>query len=118
MYRKLAPTWRMVRDGLAATEYEAAYAAILSGLDARTVWHELHELAGGHEPVLLCFERPPFSPSNWCHRRLVAAWFAQELGHEVEELGYGMIPIRGATPVAPTGASAAGQIEARTGVAW
>jgi hypothetical protein len=52
------------------------------------------------EPVLLCYEVPPFSapqpipqaglttigPQNWCHRRLVAVWFQETLGVEVAEL--------------------------------
>jgi len=37
--------------------------------------------------VLLCWERPLFRmPGNWCHRRLVADWFAATLGHQVYEL--------------------------------
>jgi hypothetical protein len=52
------------------------------------VWGELHRLAvhrlaGGAEPVLLCWERPPFTADNWCHRRMVAAWFG--VGVALEE---------------------------------
>jgi hypothetical protein len=52
------------------------------------------------EPVLLCYEVPPFTApqpiaqaglttigrQNWCHRRLVAVWFQETLGIEVAEL--------------------------------
>ena len=64
----------------------AEYEAQLAALDPLQVQAQLLELAGGAEPVLLCFERPPFTESNWCHRRLVAAWFQRTIGLEVAEL--------------------------------
>lgn len=54
----------------------------LFDFDAQAVWNELHELANGHEPILLCYEKPGY----FCHRRLVASWFKAELGEVVEEL--------------------------------
>jgi hypothetical protein len=58
-------------------EYLKRYAEILDALDPQATWDRLHELAGEAEPVLLCWERPLFRmPGNWCHRRLVAGWFA------------------------------------------
>ena len=56
-----------------------------------------------HEPVLLCWETPPWHyPHHWCHRTTVADWFKQTLGIEVLELdipaaaaiklGRGMVP--------------------------
>ena len=40
-----------------------------------------------HEPVLLCWEMPPWHfPRHWCHRTTVADWFKQTLGVEVLEL--------------------------------
>ena len=59
---------------------------VLGPLDAAVVFEELHELAANTKPVLLCFERTPFSATNWCHRRMVADWFQNELGIEVPEL--------------------------------
>ena len=53
----------------------------LAGLDARRVWDELHQLTGGAEPILLCFERRQCD----CHRGLVASWLCEELGHAVDE---------------------------------
>ncbi len=85
-YRKLAPRRDMVR--LEQERYrEIFFGEILAKLDAELVKDELELLAGTHEPVLLCFERPPFTTSNWCHRHMVAEWFKAELGIEVEELG-------------------------------
>jgi len=68
-------------------EYERLFGAQLAQLDAHKVWEDLHRLAaGGAEPVLMCFEVPPFTETNWCHRRLVAAWFERALGARVDEL--------------------------------
>ncbi|MEO0852193.1 MAG: DUF488 family protein [Cyanobacteria bacterium J06648_11] len=65
-------------------EYVRLYGEILAGLDAQTVWDELHELADGAEPILLCFE----APGEFCHRRIVAKWFERELGVNVSEGKY------------------------------
>ena len=65
---------------------ELFFREILGRLNPRQVLHELHELADGHEPILLCWEVPPFTESNWCHRRLVAKWFEDELALDVPEL--------------------------------
>ena len=94
-YKNLAPSWDMVRGKLQPEEYERQYAMILEALDPAAVWQELHDLVSTHEPILMCFERPPFTPTNWCHRRLVADWFLKTLGHEVPELGHGLVPKRG-----------------------
>jgi hypothetical protein len=67
-------------------EYRRRYFEQLGKLNAQVVWDELHQMAGSAEPVLLCFERPPFTAENWCHRRMVAEWFASELAAEVPEL--------------------------------
>jgi hypothetical protein len=67
-------------------EYERLYAAQLANLDPYQVVADLQELAGGAEPVLLCWERPPFSATNFCHRRLVAAWLETHTGVVVDEL--------------------------------
>lgn len=56
-------------------------AEVLSKLDPRKTFDELQELAHGAEPVLLCWEKP----GDFCHRRLVAAWFGEKLGINVAE---------------------------------
>ncbi|MFB3132815.1 MAG: DUF488 family protein [Rhodothermales bacterium] len=88
IYRALAP-WRYMLD-LSEAEYRDIYFdEILAHLDPAKVVADLEALAGDHEPVLLCFERPPFTPTNWCHRRMVAEWLADKLGLEVPELERG-----------------------------
>ena len=84
-YRALAPDADMLN--MSQPLYLPRYAAILNALDPQQVWDDLHRLAGDQEPVLLCWERPPFTPTNWCHRRLVADWFQARLGIAVPELG-------------------------------
>ena len=86
MFRKLAPT-RGILDLDEPTYREAFFRDILGPLDPKQITRELHDLAGGFEPVLLCFEKPPFTPTNWCHRRMVAEWFQQELGLDGPEYG-------------------------------
>ena len=71
---------------MARAEYESLYQAILARLDPRQVVEDLHRLANPHEPVLLCWERPPFSETVWCHRWMVAAWLERELGLIVPEV--------------------------------
>jgi hypothetical protein len=67
-------------------EYRKLYLAeILAPLDPRRTYDELCELAGSAEPVLLCWERPPLTETNWCHRRLVAEWIKRTLGIDVPE---------------------------------
>ncbi len=98
IYRALAP-WRYMLD-LSEAEYRDIYFdEILAHLDPAKVVADLEALAGDHEPVLLCFERPPFTPTNWCHRRMVAEWLTDNLGLDVPELERG----GGAAPPTPRG---------------
>ena len=65
----------------------AYFGHLLVRLDAQEVWNTLHEIAGGAEPIICCYERPPFDDlRNWCHRTMVAAWFRDKLGEIVEEI--------------------------------
>ena len=68
-----------------ATYRERYFHEILAPLDPQKVWDDLHALAGGHEPVLLCHEHLR-KPDEWCHRRMVAEWFEQALGIAVPEM--------------------------------
>jgi hypothetical protein len=89
LYRALAPTRPMLVK-MPREQYEPLYEAILAKLDPRRVWDDLHQLAGdGVEPVLLCFEKPPFTDTNYCHRRMAAAWLERGLGVEIAELETG-----------------------------
>jgi hypothetical protein len=110
MYRPLAPgPWF---NSVPEPEYRRRYLGeILGVLDPRAVIAELGELAGGAEPVLLCWEKPPLTASNWCHRRMVAEWLESTLGLEVPELEATPSPSSKAAP--PLG-QAAGQL----GLPW
>ena len=86
VYKALAPgPWF---NSVSRSKYELVYGAQLALLAPQETRDTLHALAGNDEPVLLCYERPPFTETNWCHRRLVSAWFEQHLGHVVEEFDY------------------------------
>jgi hypothetical protein len=84
VYRPLAPgSWF---NSVNRQQYERLYAAQLSLLDPREVFDALVELAAGAEPILLCWEKPPFHSANWCHRRFAAEWLQAELKIDVPEL--------------------------------
>ena len=59
---------------------------ILAPLDPQDVLNRLTLITHGIEPVLLCWEKPPFDDNNFCHRRLVADWFKENLGLDVVEI--------------------------------
>jgi hypothetical protein len=83
VFKALAPgAWF---NSVTREEYERLYAEQLSKLDPAQTKADLEKLAGGAEPVLLCYEKPPFTDTNWCHRRLAAEWFERELGIQVPE---------------------------------
>lgn len=84
-YRRLAPgSWF---NSVSRERYiELFRKEILGWLDPKHAWDELHALTKGTEPVLLCWEKPPFTDENFCHRRLVAEWFGEKLGVDVPEL--------------------------------
>ncbi len=82
--RPLNPTAPMLK--MARAEYEPLYQAIRARLDPRQRVEDLDRLADPHEPVLLCWERPPVTATVWRHRRLVAAWLERELGRVVPEV--------------------------------
>lgn len=78
-FSALAPgSWFKTAD---RETYKRLYAEQLAGLNPGSTWDTLHELAGRHEPILLCWE----PPGRFCHRRLVAEWFAAALRVEVHE---------------------------------
>ena len=84
VFRPLNPTREMLH--LPHEEFDAQYAQILAELDPLRVWTDLHALAGNFEPYLMCWEVPPFTEANRCHRRQVSAWFEEQLGEAVPEL--------------------------------
>ena len=60
---------------------------IIGRLDPAKTWDQLHTIAGPDtEPVLLCWEKPPWTEQNWCHRRIVAGWLERALGVTIDEL--------------------------------
>ncbi len=84
-YRDLAPRREMLQ--MPYHIYRDLYfGEILGPLDPKQVVEDLQRLAGESEPVMLCFERPPFNDDNWCHRRMVAEWFGDRLGLVVPEI--------------------------------
>ena len=80
-------------------DYTKIYDQQLDKLNPKKVWSDLHALASGPEPTLLCFEKPkaqlavsgyeplPSDPNLWfCHRRLVANWLESSVRESVPEV--------------------------------
>lgn len=80
-----APTWAMLK--MNTNDYLTEFDKILSRLDAEEELEKMIKMTGCPDPVLLCYEKPPFTESNWCHRRIVAGWFEEKLGIIVPEIG-------------------------------
>lgn len=78
----IAPTWQLVEDvieeRLTIEEYDQAYIALLlkRGLTGQKVLDMLP-----NKCFLLCYE----SPSDKCHRRLLADWIEMETGFVIPE---------------------------------
>ena len=86
-YKVLAPKYEFFHAYKAGEIDSAGYTAefkrlVLAPLDAREVYDMLRAQHGPNV-TLLCYEKP----GDFCHRRLVADWFATELGVEVPEFG-------------------------------
>jgi hypothetical protein len=82
---RLAPSRELLKE-TDRQLYEVRFKVeVLDRLDPRETWIELHRIADGEEPVLLCYERLEH-PHEWCHRRMVAEWFARTLREEVHEV--------------------------------
>jgi hypothetical protein len=69
-------------------EYRRRYPAILAALDPAATWQAIHQLARGGEPILLCWESAHSCRvgKTFCHRHIVAEWFAATLGTDVVEV--------------------------------
>lgn len=87
-FKALAPAADMLKMTDQAAYRARYFAEILGALDPAETWDALHALAGGAEPVLLCWEDLA-KPDAWCHRRMIAEWFKDRLGHDVPELETG-----------------------------
>ncbi len=84
--RELAPNFANWNT-ISYARYLMLFEKQLAKLDPQQMYDRLCRLAEPAEPVLLCWERPPLSPANWCHRRMVAEWFERNLKIQVPEVG-------------------------------
>jgi hypothetical protein len=87
--RLLAPSYGMLK--MAEGPYRHIYLERLEQAGVDLISEQLAEIAddaGDDRLVLLCFcdlSVPP--PNAWCHRRMFAAWWQEQTGQEVPELG-------------------------------
>lgn len=82
--KMLAPPRDLLKaahNGLSHEDYTRIYKEqVLSKIDPRELYDAIIE-EYGDEVMLLCFEKP----GDFCHRRLVAEWFQENLNIEVAE---------------------------------
>ena len=67
-------------------QYRPEFFRILEALDPERVVEELAALAHPYPAVLLCWEKPPLTTSNFCHRAMVSEWLQDKLGMTVREI--------------------------------
>ncbi len=84
LHRPLNPTRELFEQG--AYSEQAYRDTVLAPLDPCETCDALHALAHPDEPILLCYEHPPFRDGHNCHRRFVARWFEECLGVDVPEI--------------------------------
>ncbi|WP_245726947.1 hypothetical protein [Streptomyces longwoodensis] len=87
--RLITPTRQLLAQNLPRDAYEFHYRRLLNGQGIDRIYTELAGLAaraGADRLVLLCFDRLN-KPENWCHRTMFAAWYLENTGEEVPELG-------------------------------
>lgn len=84
LYRALAPTRDMLKMPIDIYRPKF-FKDILEPLDPDQVLKDLEAKSQDDLAVLLCFERPPFNETNFCHRHLVAEWLKDMRGIEVLE---------------------------------
>ena len=87
IYKPLAPgPWF---NSVTEEMYRELYFAQLAELDAAAVVAELHSMAAGAEPILLCYEsvKDISAGKTYCHRHMVSEWFKTTLGLDVPEIG-------------------------------
>ncbi len=84
-FKTLAPKWSFFNDykkgNIGEAEYTEQYKElVLAELDAKQIYDSIITQFGDGV-VLLCYEKP----GDFCHRRIVARWFEDELGVIVPE---------------------------------
>ncbi|WP_434593312.1 hypothetical protein [Streptomyces sp. A5-4] len=90
--RLITPTRDMLKIQ-SRDAYEFSYRRMLNGNGIEAVRRELLSIAGvvdlDSPLVLLCFDQlgKLTPPDNWCHRSMIAAWWTEQTGEEVPELG-------------------------------
>ncbi|MFS1304480.1 hypothetical protein [Streptosporangium longisporum] len=91
--RLITPTRAML--GLPQDAYQLAYRRLLNATGAARIHAELAGIAAAADAVtgrssarlvLLCFDRLD-KRGGWCHRTMFAAWWLEQTGQELPELG-------------------------------
>ncbi|MGC0418385.1 hypothetical protein [Embleya sp. AB8] len=87
--RSITPPRNLLSAELPQDAYEFTYRRFLNTTGVDTIRAELESLAvaNASQPlVLLCFDRLN-QPNGWCHRTMFAAWWTEQTGDQIPELG-------------------------------
>ncbi|MFE9127781.1 hypothetical protein ACFYOF_20640 [Streptomyces sp. NPDC007148] len=85
----ITPTRQLLAANLPADAYEFQYRRMLNEHGIKAIHTELAAISaanGGQTLVLCCFDVLS-KPGNWCHRSMLAAFWREETGEEIPELG-------------------------------
>ncbi|MFE6551705.1 hypothetical protein ACFVHS_25345 [Streptomyces sp. NPDC057746] len=85
----ITPNRQLLAANLPADAYEFQYRRMLNEHGIEAIHTELAAISaasGGRTLVLCCFDVLSKS-GNWCHRSMLAAFWREETGEEIPELG-------------------------------
>lgn len=88
MFKTLAPSWDLVRNHRDQAHYRHRYfREVLADLNAQAVVDSIRSLGNPDSglAIMMCYEVPPFTDTNFCHRRMVAEWIEDKIGLVVPE---------------------------------
>ena len=90
-FKSLAPNWKLVEmlksKQISEDYFEKEYLLQLKNLNAKTIFEQINFLTGDNEPILMTHG----NKSSFCHRHILAKWFEDELGVEIDEFKTGFV---------------------------
>ena len=90
-FKSLAPNWKLDQmlkaKKITETDFEKEYLLQLNYLNANTIFEEINFLTCGKEPILMTHG----NKTSFCHRHILAKWFENELGIEIDEFKIGTV---------------------------
>ena len=90
-YKALAPNWKLKelfrKNKIDEVFFIKQYYNQLNLLDPKSTFDHLISIADGNEPILMTHG----NKTKFCHRHLVAQWFSDKLGIDIQEYETGKV---------------------------